>query len=326
MKFLSYDILKLISEFASEYVMDEWFYNNIFKNCCQLNYSWSYLSKNPFAIYFLIANKEKIDWSSLCQNPADLAIDLLIKNKEKIDYSKICSNTNPRVLPLIEEQFLLNINLIKNNNIINKNINKFLLSKNPIAIPLLKKYSCLIDEMGLCSNPNAYDLIKSLLKYKPHRVNWYSLSANPCAIKLLQTFPVNIKWDFLNTNPHPEALQILVENKDKININFLCDNLNKDILNLFEFCDLKYIHWSGFSRNPSFIDILKSYPEKIDWMTLCKNPNCFSIVKDYFINCNCNYLYFTGKKLGRISDLLSNCSGIFRNNSEDIYNILLNIF
>jgi hypothetical protein len=56
-----------------------------------------------------------------------------------------------------------------------------MVSKNPNAISLLKRYPDKIDWFWLSTNPNAIHLFKN----NPDKMNWFWLSQNPNAILLL---------------------------------------------------------------------------------------------------------------------------------------------
>jgi hypothetical protein len=45
------------------------------------------------------------------------------------------------------------------------------------------------------------------------------------------------------------------------------------VYKLQEWIDIDYLHWDILSRNPNAIYILEKNLEKIDWISLCKNPN-----------------------------------------------------
>ena len=70
--------------------------------------------------------------------------------------------------------------------------------------------------------------------------------------------PQYIKWDFFVYNTNPEAIQMF-ENKINEEPNFI-QSIDPDNL----------IH---LSENPSAINILKRYPNIIDWKLLASNPN-----------------------------------------------------
>ena len=83
--------------------------------------------------------------------------------------------------------------------------------------------------------------------------SWCCLSRNPCAIELLKENPNKLNWDYLSLNPCKEAIELLKQNRDKIN-------------------------WSGLSSNPckEAIELLKLNPNKIDWSIVSSNPNIFT--------------------------------------------------
>ena len=56
------------------------------------------------------------------------------------------------------------------------------------------------------------------------KLDWRSLSKNPCAMDLLKANQDKIDWYWLSLNPN--AIDLLKENQDKINWNNLSYNLN----------------------------------------------------------------------------------------------------
>ena len=101
---------------------------------------WYYLSTNPSAIELLKQYPTKINWSGLSLNTNTEAIDMLLKNVDKINWSNF--NRNGNVL----------------------------------VIDYLKQHQDKIVWNMLCSNPLAEELF---LMY-PEKLEWFSLSVNPC--------------------------------------------------------------------------------------------------------------------------------------------------
>ncbi len=75
------------------------------------------------------------------------------------------------------------------------------------------------------------------------------LSSNPNAIELLKENKEKINWCYLSLNPN--AIEILKENKNKI-------------------------YWELLSNNPNAIELLKENQNKIDWWYFSRNPNIFT--------------------------------------------------
>jgi hypothetical protein len=118
---------------------------------------WERLSYNPAAIEILRENKDEIRWYMLAQNPNPEAVSLLRELKtDEIDWTDLSGNLNPASIKLLEE----NVNKIKWHQLsssenrkeaaelLQKYINKKIandvnwteFSKNPYALPILRKY------------------------------------------------------------------------------------------------------------------------------------------------------------------------------------------
>jgi hypothetical protein len=110
------------------------------------------------------------------------------------------------------------------------------LTYNPAASKLLKQYPHLYQNTCAC----AIDLIEEHLE-NPN-MDWKALSANPCAVHLLERYPEKINWSKLSSNP--SAIHLLERNQDKIDWYELSSNpmhlMKVDKLQVF----------SGLSKNP----------------------------------------------------------------------------
>ena len=136
----------------------------------------------------------------------------------------------------------------------------------------------------LSYNKNAVDFhCKSKLKFdknifdyleNPDKINWYYLSFNKNAIKLIEENLDKINWEYLSLNKN--AIHILEKNLDKINWENL--SLNKNAIHLLE-RNLDKIDWDNLSKNKNAIHILEKYPEKINWYNLSKNKNAIELLK-----------------------------------------------
>ncbi len=91
-------------------------------------------------------------------------------------------------------------------------------------------------------------------------------------LKLRDWIDINrIQWDYLSLNPN--AIKLLIENKDKINWDYLSENPNA--IELLKENQNK-IDWFNLSRNPNAIKLLKENQDKIDWWAFSQNPNIFT--------------------------------------------------
>jgi hypothetical protein len=177
------------------------------------------------------------------------------------------------------------------------------LARNPNAFGFFKDKSDVLEHSELLSsNPNAI----SLLEKHPEKICWSALSENPNAMPLLKANPTKIIWPKLCLNTSPEAIEFLRQHPDKIDWN--CLSMNPSAIPLFRENLVKYLdklNWRALSANPNGLDIafllkfhdseknkidwslvslhtncvgyLETNKDKIDWCTLCDNPNLKAI-------------------------------------------------
>ena len=233
---------------------------------------WYELSKNPNAIQLLKDNEQRINWVAFCCNPAPETIAIL-KNKIEENpfniavlngyrnWSSLSSNTSDEAIAYLKENM--------------DNIDWKTLSGNTNleAIKLLKEKvrTGRIDDLDwnkICSNKNAGDIIMGAIKDKPYYISWPSVACNTSkeVIKImewkLKDDPEKISWVELSKNP--SAIEILLENTDKI-------------------------VWSSFSSNTNIINPvaikllikkiednkIKGKRNNLDWSKLTINPSIF---------------------------------------------------
>ena len=206
---------------------------------------WQRLSTNPAAIHLLKKNIDKIDWRelsentnpdvfillqqhifhkwlyfdwhTLCKNPNTMFmietewrhtkfINWVYhwcccntrKNHCFIHWRSLCANTNPKVIRILEEY--------------PENIVWSILSRNPAAIHLLEENPEKINWSELSANPDPYAirLLENAIQINPYNnINWYLLSKNPGAIRLLEKYPERISWEHINENTNPEAIRLI---------------------------------------------------------------------------------------------------------------------
>ena len=230
--------------------------------------------KNLFPSKYVLrewVKKAYLDWQMLSENP--YAIDLLNK---RIELEKNLS----------KEQY----DRLKYYNKLDWKINWIMLSKNPEAIDILKQYPKDIVWCSLCdnTNPQAIDMIKERIEYEknlPH----YPYPNDDDEYRLYR-----IWWDRLSCNEHPQIIEMLKEkiemekNKehyitlnvnDKIDWVQLSGNKNPEAIQLLV-NNLEKIDWGVLSGNPSAIEVLKANYDKIIWRYLSINPNAFELIRD----------------------------------------------
>ena len=155
---------------------------------------------------------------------------------------------------------------------------------------------------------NKYETLFSRVKYKlkdwipPEKLDWVFLSANPNAIELLKENQDKIDWEFLSKNTNPNAIELLkskineenemseddYHDSDKSNkINWNLLSANPNAIELLRE-NPDEIVWPNLSDNPNpnAIELLKENPDNIDWNRLSQNPNAIELLEAHLYNIN----------------------------------------
>lgn len=217
-----------------------------------------YLSKNSDAMHILIKDPYLIDWAMLSTNPSSKALEIIEENiindnntysgstRKKLpvqcnriysDYPSfwrlLTTNTNPKAIEIIEKYYYKLYPLEFD---AEEDIDFWSdLCKNPNATHLLEKHPYYINWKTILENPNpkAVEIIEKNLD-KIYEDDWNILSGNPAAVHIFEK-PEHLNklfdWSYLCKNPNPKAIDIIVNNWDKID-------------------------WFAFSQNPSAIHII----------------------------------------------------------------------
>ena len=85
--------------------------------------------------------------------------------------------------------------------------------------------------------------------------------------------PIYIEWRSLSSNPHPLAVDLLMENPNKICWYLLSANPSKKAVDFLYNNYPDKIDWRFMSSNPYAIDIILEKKEKICWPQLCRNTD-----------------------------------------------------
>ena len=170
------------------------------------NRFWEILSRNSKAVKILKANREKIDWCSLCGNQSTEAIKLLEEemvtkpdvvnwiilsgnpnqrafaileaNPKKINLRRLSGNTNPNAIELLDKRMEYEKNLSEStydNLSVSDRIDWNIVSSNPNAIELIKK--------KIIYERNLTELRRNRLGVE-ELINWSDLSTNPSIFNL----------------------------------------------------------------------------------------------------------------------------------------------
>lgn len=240
------------------------------------NKSWiKALCRNKNSFPYLKQNIKKwlpihIKWiSSYCED-----MHFLNKHKKYINFINLSSN--PFINKLDEKILIDNID----------KLDWWELSKNKSAVTFLKKYPEKIIWQAACFN-QSIDMINwidelYLSKNLDMKNKWEFLNCNPTAIHVL------IKHkNFINNNINlnTKAIDFLKENPHLIDYKILCYNNSKEAIELInqriEKGFIDDISFEYLSTNPFAIDILKKYPERIDWDMTTLNKNVGLLYKEF---------------------------------------------
>lgn len=156
-------------------------------------------------------DKSKIYWKGMRINPCKGAHELLLQRDCHLwAYSKprLESNSSPmnlnwasaRMFPLLKQ----NMDKI--------NWQKISANSHPEAVKILEQNKDKIDYMFLSENKNAIHLIEENLS----KCNWGHLCWNENAIHILEKNQHKIQWIPFSQNTSPRAIQLCLENPDKI--------------------------------------------------------------------------------------------------------------
>jgi hypothetical protein len=169
------------------------------------------------------------------------AVDFIIENihSPSINWKMVCLNKHPRVIELLENHL--------------DKIEWYFLSKNGAAIDLLYKHRTKIITHKFWENENNQELIDYACNY----IYNHERSIYVSELGLNQYYyDLFIETICINTNEHVMQMLYIMLNEDP----YVKQKVN----------------WTVLSANPSAIDILKQYPEKIKWREFSKNHAIFN--------------------------------------------------
>ena len=220
--------------------------------------------------------------NTACLNENENAIDYLHENFELIMMKHLFRNPSFKILPhhANDSDIFPNVFLNRQPGIedILKQIPQrcwYYICQNPRCINLIQETNInYYNWSSLSKNPKAIPILLKHINY----IDWTRLCMNPCkeAIDLLMQNPDKIDWLQFSSNPY--AIDILRQNPDKINYWGLCWNhyaidlievhmARKDIVPV--------ISWLGLSQNRNAIHILEKNQHKIDWLQFSLNSAIF---------------------------------------------------
>jgi len=238
----------------------------ILKNMDKIHFG--YLSENPAAMHLLLKQPERINLELFSLNPNFKAIEIIEKmilENIEIKYRLINRADRGNLLRNIKYPHKISFILLAMNS-------------NPKAMELLEKYdehflktSFEYDQWSILSeNPSAAYLLK---KY-PEKIDWSRIvyNTNPEAIRIIEQNLDKIS-SFVYLSENENAVHIIEPNLHKIH-DWIFLSKNKKAMHILE-KNLDKVNWKTFSENPSAIDILLENLDKVCYNRLSKNPAIF---------------------------------------------------
>jgi len=225
-------------------------------------------SKNKYLTEFLIKeeNRHHINWNSFVCNEHDDAIELIKNNLDKItprNINNLLENKNPKVIEIIE--ILESLGIF---------INKWTISKNPIAIDFLRARPNYIEWGSIVKNPNGHILLEKFFDELKNDDSFFEQIAN------------YMTFDILINNPKSKIsciiIDLLIYKPKYINWKEFCKIANpKVILFLKKKKNIKKIDWKNLSTNSEAIYFLLEHKKKINFWELSKNEKMSHVILDY---------------------------------------------
>ena len=249
-----------------------------------INYYWLSYNTNPIAMGLLVEEMKvnpavHFDWKALSRNPE--AMKILKANRDKISWGYLSLNTNPKAMKLLEEEIKVNPAHI--------NFESLAENETPEAMKIIED-NLLIENSIYTTNWNRFWEILSrntkavkILRANRKKIDWCSLCGNQSteAIKLLEeeiaTKPDVVNWIVLSGNPNQRAFAMLEANPKKINMRRLSSNTHPKAIELLE----KRMVYENNLSEATYDSISTS--DKIDWNLVSKNINAIELLKKRII-------------------------------------------
>jgi hypothetical protein len=231
--------------------------------------------KNPYAMHIII---ERIKTET-----NNRYIEYLCENPEAIDLIENFINIQKELMPVLMEEYEDELELFDDDDDSwgsdsgptspesDFRYLMYYLSKNPKAVPLLKKHPEFINYHLLYDN-HSKEAVDHLMKGPDFNVN--NLTRNPFAIEILKQNFKTVDFDGLSSNP--EAIFMLLANQHLINWQEFSKNTSRFAIILFK-KNLHRLNKYYLSKNPSAIYLLEKHRVLIDWGMLTYNPSIFVI-------------------------------------------------
>lgn len=240
------------------------------------NINWDYMcqhNESPFVVDFCKKYPENICWDAICRNQLNDSLLAFAGNyPEKLNWNELSRNPLPSAIEILKKYP-------------NKITEKIVYNCNPDAFELLESIYTKIDWKKFNRHYHCYDYpnkntVKLFKKYfswmkifhGENFINWQNWSKVPEAMSLLKENPDKIDWSEFCENKHPEA------------VNMLKDEKNRDKLD-----------WEQISRNkhPDIVDFLDNNLKKLNLNNLVRrnNPNFAKLIEKYWNNPDFHFLF-----------------------------------
>jgi hypothetical protein len=283
-------------------------------------------------IHYKINDKLKIENKLLCaiyDNKINDFININIVEEALIEYEKY-HDYNITLFSLIVNNPFIKDKIIKlayKSDFLNKRYSKQFL-RNCEYIEILEYYKDNLEWEYLCclKNKNIINFIKKYINEVSDKLEWNDLSANKYAIDILINNQNKINWTTICFNEN--AGELILQNEHMIdndsidwtiisghqsNINLLRNNLNK-------------LEWNVLSLNEHAIPILQENTEFINWDNLSKNPNAIDLLKSNLNKVNWDNLSFNENAIDILSENIDriNWNNLLFNKNKNAFELLLN--
>lgn len=207
------------------------------------------LSRNPGAIHLIENNLDLVNISELAANTGashllNKVFKMAIEELENDYFGNNCKIViynmveNPSAMHIIKQMFYQTCTSLHNNTINWKTNREFVkrLCYNENALELLEQLSPeILNFEALAENENAVCLMEKWIDYwKNIPYIWSKLCFNKNAIELIKKYPLYINWFSIVQNESDEAIDILLENQQNIEIYLLSQNNNKRAYELYK--------------------------------------------------------------------------------------------
>lgn len=229
------------------------------------------MSSNAGLTEFLFRHPDLIDFDGLVLNPHPYAVEYAAAYRSHAEHAADNQGAIGQIADALAQH------VCSPEGCTGPKIAWRVLSTNPRAVHLLRAFPNHVQWAYLGLNPSA-EAVEMLAERPDQNWNFLSQNTHPRAIELLRAHPERISWSLLSANP--SAIDILLENVDKIVWLCLCRNTHPKAVELL-IQNPKRIEWHTFSRNRTAIDYLTQHLDKAYWDQLSQNPFAGALLEKY---------------------------------------------